>query len=190
MVLGGVPDGDVLARIRSTVRESAGTPTAALVTECLGLIATLTTADRVALRSAHAGGTSVVGAHPLDLRAADVDAAAPADWLPWGLGGLRTKHFLFVRDARALPIRRQGDVRLADLGVHSAAWLPVCDHGRMIGSLTLCWAAPRDQWDDDAGPVVRNTARLLLGRLAADRRSPDQPWSSAPSGSTASAGRD
>jgi GAF domain-containing protein len=180
VVLGGTPIGDAIARIRTLVRGSDRSPTRDLVAEALELLATVTGADRVVLASIDGDVASVVGAAPLDLRSARAELDCPARWYPWGLGAVRTEQSLFVRDAATLPAGPEGDVRLGDLGVHSAAWLPVREHGRTIGSLTLCWASPRRGWDESTGPIVRNVARMLLGRLDTDRRARDQDWSSTP----------
>lgn len=181
MVLGGTPIGDAVARIRALVRASDRTPTGDLVAEALELLATVTGADRVVLASIDGDVASVVGAVPLDLRSARSELDCPARWFPWGLGAVRAEQSLFVRDAATLPAGPDGDVRLGDLGVRSAAWLPMREHGRTVGSLTLCWATPRRGWDEATGAIVRNVARLLLGRLDSDRRARDQGGSSTPS---------
>lgn len=189
MVLGGTPIGDAVARIRTLVRASDRSRTGDLVAEALELLATMTGADRVVLASIDGDVASVVGAVPLDLRSAQAELDCPARWFPWGLGAVRAEQSLFVRDAATLPAGPDRDVRLGDLGVRSAAWLPVREHGRTVGSLTLCWASPRRGWDEATGPIVRNVARLLLGRLDADRRARDQGWSSAPAAPAVGSGR-
>lgn len=178
MVHGGTPTGDAVARIRTLVRASDRAPTGDLVAEALGLLADVTGADRVVLASIDGDVASVVGAAPLDLRSARAELDCPARWFPWGLGAVRAEQSLFVRNAATLPAGPEGDVRLGDLGVRSVAWLPVREHGRTVGSLTLCWASPQRGWDEATGPMVRNVARLLLGRLDTDRRARDQGWSS------------
>ena len=189
MVLGGVPHDDAVVRIRSTVRGAGNIPTQRLVSDCLAGLTAAAGADRAVLHSVRSGVSGVVGVHPLDLRSQDARPDGPSDRLPWGLGSVHTDHFLFVRDARRLPVGPGSDLCLGELGTHSVVWLPVREHGDVIGSLTLCWESPRDRWDDTLGAIARNVARLLLGRLAGERPSGPQRWSAAPSDSAAASGR-
>jgi len=166
---GGTIIGAQIADIGAWIGASVDIPIDELLGEGLAIVARTTGADRVVLLAVDGHTAAPIAVHPVDLRSVTDLVACPVDWIPWGLGGVRAEQFIFAPAAGALPASPDGTTRLSDLGVCSAAHLPVTEHGVLIGSLALWWSAAVAGWDDAVGPVLRNLARLLLSRAAAAR---------------------
>lgn len=81
--------------------------------------------------------------------ALDPNRRLPLQWFPWSLGNIHSDHHVFVSNAGALPLEPSGRLRLRDLGVESALYLPLFYEAAQVGGLCAGWAVERSEWDSE-----------------------------------------
>lgn len=90
-------------------------------------------------------------------------------WFPWSLGNIRPQHYLFVRNAGALPLRPDDGWAIGDLGINSALHLPIqARPTTTIGAVCAYWVDERSSWEEAERDVVCSWALDVLE--SADRR--------------------
>ena len=88
-------------------------------------------------------------------------------WFPWSLGNVRPQHYLFVRNAGALPSRPEHGGTIGELGISSALHLPIQSRpSATIGAVCAYWVDERSSWDDDERDAVCSWALDVLVDVA------------------------
>lgn len=72
----------------------------------------------------------------------------PLTWYPWSLGNVRTSEYIFVRQAEALPIAPDSDLRLGHVGLISALHIPIAMRDRTRGAVSAYWVEEQADFDD------------------------------------------
>ena len=147
----------------------AGSAPSGIVSDGLQLIRHQCSADQVTLSSAEQHGVTPVGTSPVRNMLRD---SCSTDWFPWGFNVATPERFLFVQNAETLPFAQRSSQTLGELGLRSCVYLPILDRQQLIGALQLYWSAPRTEWDDSTGQILRSLGRLLLASATGEETAP------------------
>lgn len=152
------------ASLHDLVSGSLNHTPAALAQEFTEVTAVLTEAAHVALYIRNDANVRCYGLSPAHLES-PLMAEQPADRFPWGMPSLQPRRFVLVEDASELPLGR--GVHAADLGIRSAAHLPMGPHA--LGAMHIYWDRQVNAWDDELGAQLRAFGGFVVGRIVDGR---------------------
>ncbi len=98
---------------------------------------------------------------------APISGSVALTWFPWSLGNVRPQHYLFVRNAGALPSRPEHGGTIGELGISSALHVPIQSNpATTIGALCAYWVDERLSWEEEERDVVCSWALDVLVDVA------------------------